>query len=31
MAQNRLPQDLQTRESEARDQAWVDPEPLPSP
>lgn len=31
MAQNRLPQDLQTRESEVRPQAWVDPETLPSP
>jgi hypothetical protein len=31
MAQNRLPQDLQTRETEVRPQAWVDPETLPSP
>ena len=31
MAQNRLPQDLQTRETEARVQAWVDPETLPRP
>jgi hypothetical protein len=31
MAQNRLPQDLQTREAEVRPQAWVDPDKLPSP
>lgn len=31
MAQNRLPQDLQTRETEVRPQSWVDPETLPSP
>jgi hypothetical protein len=31
MAQNRLPQDMQTREADVRPQAWVDPELLPSP
>jgi hypothetical protein len=31
MAQNRLPQDLQTREAAVHPQAWVDPEKLPSP
>lgn len=31
MAQNRLPQDMQTREAEVRPQSWVDPETLPSP
>jgi len=31
MAQNRLPQDLQTRETEVRPQSWADPETLPSP
>ena len=31
MAQNRLPQDMQTREAEVRLQSWADPETLPSP
>ena len=31
MAQNRLSQDLQTRDNEVRPQAWADPETLPSP
>ena len=31
MAQNRLPQDMQTRETDVRPQSWVDPDKLPSP
>lgn len=31
MAQNRLSQDLQTRENDVRPQSWADPETLPSP
>lgn len=31
MAQNRLPQELQNRESEVRPQVWVDPDLLPQP
>ena len=31
MAQNRLPQDMQTREAEVRPQSWADTETLPSP
>jgi len=31
MAQNRLPQDMQTREADVRPQSWVDPDILPQP